>query len=88
MSRRALRDATAATSSQVNTQPPSNAMPIDLQDEDSTEETVDLNQEEWETLVREETQAWLALHGAKLFALETSKFNAAAARSKNLRSHR
>lgn len=47
-----------------------------------------LGQDEWEDLVREEAQSWLAAHGAKLFALEASKFNAQEAKRKNIRSIR
>lgn len=63
------------------------AMQISSSSCSSTEE-VDGNQEEWEALVREETKNWLDLHGAKLFALEASKFNAAEAKRKNVRSAR
>jgi len=54
---------------------------------ESTEE-ISVDNQEWELLVREETQQWLATHGAKLFALEASKFNALEAKKKNLRGNR
>lgn len=54
----------------------------------SSTEEVDVDQEEWEMLVKEETRYWLATHGPKLFALEASKFNANEAKKKNLRSIR
>jgi len=47
-----------------------------------------VDNQEWELLVREEAQAWLAAHGAKLFALEASKFNAIEAKKKNIRGNR
>lgn len=53
----------------------------------STSETEVLD-EEWESLVKDTTADWLAIHGAKLFALEASKFLAQEARKKDLRSKR
>lgn len=44
--------------------------------------------EEFELIVSTETKDWLALHGVKLFALEASKYLAAEAKKKNLRSVR
>lgn len=52
-------------------------------DESVTE--VDANFEEWECIVREETKEWLAMHGAKLFALESSKFMATEQKRKALK---
>lgn len=56
----------------------------------STEEMESDNyaREEFELIVRTETKDWLALHGTKLFSLETSKFLASEAKKKNLRSNR
>lgn len=51
----------------------------------STEEMDVAGYDEWELIVREETKEWLDLHGAKLFALEASKYFAAEAKKKNLR---
>lgn len=51
----------------------------------STEEMDADAYNEWELIVREETREWLDLHGAKLFALEASKYFAAEAKKKNLR---
>ena len=47
-----------------------------LMDFDSDSETVLDEQALIEAVVRDETQSWLALHGSKLFALESSKFMA------------
>lgn len=52
------------------------------------ESTMDLAAEEWEAIVRDEVKEWLSLHGTKLFALESSKFLAAEAKRKNIRSIR
>lgn len=41
-----------------------------------------------EDCVRDETQKWLALHGPKLFALESSKYLAAESKRKNIRGYR
>jgi hypothetical protein len=57
-------------------------------DSGSSTEELDVDNEEWELLVREETQNWLATHGAKLFALEASKFFATQEKKKNLRGFR
>lgn len=57
-------------------------------DSGSSTEELDVDNEEWETLVREQTQNWLATHGSKLFALEASKFFATQEKKKNLRGHR
>jgi len=52
----------------------------------STSSTEEMDaQDEWEFIVREETKEWLAMHGSKLFALESSKYFAAEAKKKNLR---
>lgn len=50
--------------------------------EDSDTEIVDVEMEE---VIRDETKAWLSLHGPKLFGLEASKFNAQEAKRKNIR---
>lgn len=48
--------------------------------DDSCSSTEDLNEDSYDTeiegLIREEAQLWLATHGPKLFALESSKFYA------------
>jgi len=62
------------------------AMSVSTDSCSSTEE-VD-NYDEFETIVREEAKAWLAMHGAKLFGLETSKYLAVEAKKKNLRGNR
>jgi len=47
----------------------------DVEDATTTEEFEDACQkEEIEQYVREEVHCWLAIHGSKLFSLETSKF--------------
>lgn len=57
-------------------------------DTSSSTEELDIDHEEWEELVKEQTANWLATHGTKLFALEASKFLAAQEKKKNLRSYR
>ncbi len=66
------------------------SQPQHISSTSSTEEmdSVDMQKEEYEFIVRTETKEWLALHGPKLFALETSKFLAQEAKKKNLRSNR
>jgi len=59
----------------------------------STSSTEDMSTEALEAravedMVRGEVQNWLDTHGAKLFALEASKFNAQEARRRNIRSNR
>lgn len=54
---------------------------------DSTSDTEVLD-DEYEWVIRETVQNWLDIHGAKLFALETSKFLATEARKKNLKTNR
>ena len=58
----------------------------------STSSTEDMSEDamdpDIEICLRKECRDWLALHGAKLFALETSKYLAAEAKRKNLRSVR
>lgn len=54
----------------------------------SSTEEMETQDELWEELVREEVKDWLAMHGAKLFALEASKHLATEAKKKNLRSVR
>lgn len=66
------------------------SQPVHSSSTSSTEEMDSDNyaREEFELIVRTETKEWLALHGTKLFALETSKFLATEAKKKNLRSVR
>lgn len=57
---------------------------------DTDEEVIEVDNtddadSEWEFIVREETKEWLAMHGAKLFALESSKFLATESKRKALK---
>lgn len=54
---------------------------------DTDEEVIEVDNTdgEWEFIVREETKEWLAMHGAKLFALESSKFLATESKRKALK---
>lgn len=65
-----------------------NTYPINV----STSSTEDMSEDgmdpDVEICLRKECRDWLDLHGAKLFALETSKYLAAEAKRKNLRSIR
>jgi len=54
---------------------------------DMSETEVD-SDTQFEQVVKDATAGWLAIHGAKLFALETSKFLAIQEKKKNLRSNR
>lgn len=65
-----------------------NRMECTISSGTSSTEEIEVDNQEWELLVREETQMWLATHGPKLFALEASKFNAQEAKKKNLRGNR
>jgi len=61
-----------------------NVMDSDESSETSTTEEVD----SIESIIKDTTASWLAIHGAKLFGLETSKFLAQEARRKDVKSKR
>jgi len=58
---------------------------IDIDDlsTSSTEEFDAIMDQDCEDFIIKEIQDWLAMHGTKLFALETSKFLAAEAKAQN-----
>jgi len=76
--RKVLRDITAQT--QV------------IESDGSTSDTEHLPTDdmdtEFEEIVSDTTAGWLAIHGAKLFALECSKFLAKEAKAKDVRKRR
>lgn len=65
---------------------------IEIEDSGSCSTTEDMQEDEMdsvtEELIRDEAQNWLAIHGPKLFALESSKFLVAEAKRKTVRGNR
>jgi len=64
----------------------------EIQSDGSEEDTEHLPEDdmdtEFEEIVSDTTAGWLAIHGAKLFALECSKFLAKEAKAKDIRKRR
>lgn len=84
-----LKNITKKFISEMNSQKKEGTIVIDARsDTESMDASGDEDSQEWESIVRTEIRTWLDTHGSKLFALEASKFNAQAAKKKNLRSVR